>query len=166
MRIWQRFIERLFRIFFITADVLTRFIYWLTKGSLGHHQAGYDILLLTTTGRRSGKSRTHALLYLMVGDNWVVIGSNGGNLKHPSWYFNLLDQPQAKIQVGMARHLVMACLASGAERSALWEQLLKVWPAYANYQAGIQREIPIVVLKPIRLSRSNGSRALQRFFGK
>jgi deazaflavin-dependent oxidoreductase (nitroreductase family) len=156
MQFWQGLIHRSFRIFFTTADLLTQWVYRLSKGALGHNQAGYNILLLTTIGRRSGKTRTHALLYVKVAENWVVVASNGGNPKHPDWYFNLLSQPQAKVQVGKLFCDVEARTVSDLERNGLWQLLLKIWPAYARYQAGIQREIPILLLKPVKLTRQNG----------
>ena len=151
MNFWQEIIHKLFRIFFTTADKATQFVYSITKGTLGHHQAGYNILLLTTTGRKSGKSRTHALLYLKAGKNWVVAGSNGGDKKHPDWYYNLMTQPNAFMQVGQFQTMIKARKVTHLERSILWGQLLKVWPAYANYQNGIKREIPIMVLEPINV---------------
>lgn len=149
MQFWQGFTHRLFRIFFTTADKATQLVYSLTKGSLGHHQAGFNILLLTTTGRKSGSPRTHALLYLKEGRNWVVTASNGGDRHHPDWYYNLLSQPEAIVQVGKYQTRVKAMIMADQERSTLWGKFLKVWAAYANYQHGIQREIPVVVLVPI-----------------
>jgi deazaflavin-dependent oxidoreductase (nitroreductase family) len=149
VQFWQGIIQKLFRIFFTTADKATQFVYSLTKGALGHHQAGYNILLLTTTGRKSGKPRTHALLYLQEGKNWVVAGSNGGDKNHPDWYYNLMTQPEAIVQVGKYQTRVKAPTVTDLERNTLWKQLLRVWSAYANYQQGIQREIPIVVLEPV-----------------
>lgn len=149
MQFWQGFTQKLFKIFFTTADKATQFVYSLTRGALGHHQAGYNILLLTTTGRKSGKARTHALLYLQEGKNWVVVGSNGGDKNHPDWYYNLMTQPEAMVQVGKYQTRVKARTVTALERIALWKQLLKVWSAYANYQKGILREIPIVVLEPV-----------------
>jgi len=156
MQFWQGLIRRLFRLFFTTTDLVTQWVYRFSKGALGHKQAGYNILLLTTIGRKSGKARTHALLYLKVEENWVVVASNGGNPKHPDWYFNLLNQPKATIQVGKFIFDVEACTVSGVEHSILWQLLLDIWPAYANYQAGIQREIPILLLKPVKPIRRNG----------
>jgi hypothetical protein len=69
VQFWQVSIQQLFRLFFVTADKATQFVYSLSKGALGHHQASYNILLLTTIGRKSGKERKHALLYLKVGKN-------------------------------------------------------------------------------------------------
>lgn len=155
MQFWQGLIRRSFRIFFITTDLLTQWVYRISKGALGHKQAGYHILLLTTIGRKSGRVRTHALLYLKVAEKWVVVASNGGNPNHPDWYFNLMNQPQAKVQVGKLSYDVQAQLVSGAERSKLWDLLLNVWPAYANYQAGITREIPIFVLNPDKVIKQN-----------
>lgn len=105
--------------------------------------------MLTTTGRKSGKLRTHALLYLKEGKNWIVTGSNGGDQKHPDWYYNLIANPTAHIQVGKYQTEIKAHLATGLNRSFLWNQLLNIWPAYANYQKDIHREIPIMILEPV-----------------
>jgi len=91
-----------------------------------------------------------------VEENWVVVASNGGNPKHPDWYFNLLNHPRATIQVGKMACNVEACRATDLERSELWQLLLNIWSAYASYQAGIQREIPIFLLKPVKPIRYNG----------
>lgn len=160
MQFWQGFIQRSFRFFFTTADLVTQWVYRISKGALGHKQAGYNILLLTTTGRKSGKARTHSLLYLKVKEYWVVVASNGGDPKHPDWYFNLLSQPKATIQVGKLIYEVEACAVSDGERSTIWRLMLDVWPAYANYQAGIQREIPILLLKPVKPVEQNGVKSI------
>jgi deazaflavin-dependent oxidoreductase (nitroreductase family) len=156
MQFWKEFTQRSFRFFFTTTDLVTQWVYRFSKGALGHKQAGYNILLLTTVGRKSGKARTHALLYLKVEENWVVVASNGGNPKHPDWYFNLLSQPKATIQVGKYFHDVEASAASDVERSTLWQLLVDVWPAFEKYEAGIQGEIPILLLKPVKPIRNNG----------
>ena len=106
--------------------------------------------MFTTIGRKSGKERTHALLYLKVGGNWVVTGSNGGAQSHPDWYFNLIAQPVAKVQVGKYSANVKPRIAVDQEREELWKKFLEVWPGYATYQQGIDRQIPVIVLAPVR----------------
>ena len=149
MGAWQRLTQRIFRYFFITADLLTRITYRLSGGRLGRRQAGYSILLLTTRGRKSGKSRTHALLYAKAGMDWIVAGSNGGDARHPHWYLNLLSEPYANIQVGRQKKVVIARVAAGQERQNLWQNMVDIWPAYASYQASIVREIPIIILQSL-----------------
>lgn len=153
MRYWQGLVHRGFRLFYITTDLATQWLYWISKGALGHKQAGRNILLLTTIGRKSGKSRTHALLYVNVESGWVVVASNGGNPKNPDWYFNLINTPKAKIQVGKFTYQVEAHVVSGSEYANLWNLLLEAWPAYATYQTGIARKIPIFILIPFNTAR-------------
>jgi|GEM_PF-171191 len=156
MQFWHGIFQRSFRFFFTSADLVTQWIYRVSRGVFGHNQAGFNILLLTSMGRKSGKERTHALLYIKVKDGWVVVASNGGDPKRPNWYHNLLSQPRATIQVGKLVYEVEANAISGAERTRLWQLLVDVWPAYENYQAGIQREIPVILLRPVKQLRFNG----------
>lgn len=86
-----------------------------------------------------------------------MVASNGGNPKHPEWCFNLISQPRAKVQARKLTFEVEAHIVSNPERSKLWQLLLKVWLLYANYQAGIQREIPIFVLNPIKPDKPNSA---------
>jgi deazaflavin-dependent oxidoreductase (nitroreductase family) len=114
---------------------LDRLLGRLTRGrfvALG--QRDLPSLLITTTGRTSGKPRTNPLLYARDGDGFVVIGSNWGQAHHPGWSANLLANPYATINVRGAQIRVRAQLAEGAERERLRELLLRVWPAYAVYE--------------------------------
>ncbi|MEW2428431.1 nitroreductase/quinone reductase family protein [Micromonospora sp. NPDC047644] len=106
-------------------------------------------LLITTTGRRSGKPRSNPLLYVPDGDAYVVIGSNWGQTHHPGWAMNLLADPAAEVDVKGRRVAVRAQRASGAERERLWQLLVSAWPAYHTYvrRAG-GREIHIFRLAP------------------
>jgi F420H(2)-dependent quinone reductase len=131
------------------ADRITQWLYRLTGGRLGESQLSYKILLLHSVGRKTGKERTHALLYIRDGENYVVCASNYGAPKHPAWYLNLQDNPRASIQAGRVGREVMAETAGPADRSRLWQALVKVRPQYADYQARTPREIPLVVLKPV-----------------
>ena len=107
-------------------------------------------LLLTTIGRKSGERFLFPLFYGRAGDGWFVIASKGGAPKHPGWYLNLQANPDAEVQVGTRKLRVRARTASGAERAELWEQAVKFFPPYADYQRKSQgREIPVVVLDPI-----------------
>jgi deazaflavin-dependent oxidoreductase (nitroreductase family) len=121
--------------------------YRATGGERGYHWRGTTILLLTTTGRRSGKERTTPLIHREDGDRWVVIASKGGAPEHPSWFANLEAQPEATIQVKSERIPVRASVAQGDERLALWKAMTDVWPAYDQYQRKTDREIPVVVLE-------------------
>ncbi len=131
------------------ADVLTQLAYALSGGRVGGKQAHYTMLLLETIGRKTGKPRTHTLLYVRDGENFVVIASNNGGPHHPAWYHNLLAHPKAQIQAGRAHFEVLAQTAGPAERERLWELLLEAHPQYVEYRKRTTREFPIVVLRPI-----------------
>lgn len=135
--------------FMRAADQLTQLIFRLSGGRLGGRQLTYTILLLETRGRKSGQPRTHALLYVRDGALYVICASNFGAPQHPAWYWNLHAQPQAHIQVGRRRLIVSARDAEGEERARLWQRLQASWPWYDRYQAGVSREIPVVILTPV-----------------
>jgi deazaflavin-dependent oxidoreductase (nitroreductase family) len=121
-------------------------VYRETDGERGYHWRGTTILLLTTMGRTSGESRTTPLIHRTDGDRWVVVASKGGAPANPSWFENLQANPEATIQVGGEKVPVRATTAEGEERDRLWSLMTEVWPAYDEYQARTEREIPAVVL--------------------
>jgi deazaflavin-dependent oxidoreductase (nitroreductase family) len=120
-------------------------VYRETDGEHGYHWRGTTILLLTTTGRKSGEPRTTPLIHRTDGDRWVVVASKGGAPEHPSWYQNLLADPEATIEVKAEEIPVRTTTASGEERARLWSLMAEVWPAYDDYQKKTDREIPVVV---------------------
>jgi deazaflavin-dependent oxidoreductase (nitroreductase family) len=122
--------------------------YRQTDGEQGYHWRGTTVLLLTTTGRVSGKERTTPLIFRSDGETWVVVASKGGSPDHPDWYKNLQADPDAVVQVKSERVPVRAHTASGAERARLWKLMTEVWPAYDDYKLKTDREIPVVVLQP------------------
>ena len=107
-------------------------------------------LLLTTTGRKSGERYLFPLFYGTDGGSWFVVASKGGAPQHPGWYRNILANPAVEVQVGTAKMTARARTASGAERTLLWQKSLEFWPPYADYQKKTEREIPVVVLDPVR----------------
>ena len=107
-------------------------------------------LLLTTTGRKSGEKFIFPLYYGKTGDSYIIVASKGGAPQHPGWYRNLLANPEVEVQVGTAKIKARARTATGEERGRLWQEALKFWPPYADYQKKTEREIPVVVLDPIR----------------
>jgi deazaflavin-dependent oxidoreductase (nitroreductase family) len=121
-------------------------VYRETKGARGYRWRGTTILLLTTTGRTSGEARTTPLIHVVDGDRWVVIASKGGAPDHPAWYKNLEADPEATIEVEADEVPVVATTAEGEERDRLWAAMTEAWPAYDDYQAKTDREIPVVVL--------------------
>ena len=106
------------------------------------------LCLLTTRGRKTGKLRRSALIYGRHGDAFVVVGSKGGSRRHPSWYLNLVTEPEVEVQVGAEVLAATARTASGAERADLWERWPGSGPPTTNYQKRTDREIPVVVLEP------------------
>jgi len=123
-------------------------LYRWTGGRIGGHVVNLPVLLLTTTGRRSGQAHTKALTYLSSGHSYVVIASYLGEPKHPAWWLNLLANPRAEIQVGAQRIAVIARAAAGDERERLWNEIVSQQQDYAEYQTRTQRRIPVVVLDP------------------
>jgi len=106
------------------------------------------VLLLTTTGRKTGKQRTTPLLYVEDGGRYAVVASVGGAPAHPGWYLNLRSQPAAAIQIGRKKLPITAETAGPDERARLWALATRMYPAYDAYQAKTSREIPIVILSP------------------
>ncbi len=124
------------------------FWYRLTGGLIGGRFGKAPILLLTTTGRKSGRQRTSPLLYYPDGDNLVIIASKGGSPTHPAWYLNLTAHPKAEVQVGRETKAVVAETASAEERARLWPLVTEMYSQYDDYQRRTKREIPVVVLRP------------------
>ncbi|QXJ26011.1 nitroreductase family deazaflavin-dependent oxidoreductase [Actinomadura graeca] len=122
--------------------------YQETDGEEGHEWQGTVTLLLTTTGRRSGKRRTTPLIYQREGDAYLVVASNGGADEAPAWYRNLEADPTAHVQVKGEKFTARARNATPEEKPAYWEKMTAVWPAYDDYQRKTGREIPVVVLEP------------------
>jgi deazaflavin-dependent oxidoreductase (nitroreductase family) len=139
---------------------LHQFIYRRTRGLIGSRVvAGGRALLLTTTGRRSGQSRTCALIYLKDGERWVVVASNGGSDHPPSWLLNLQADPNVRVQIGRKKFSARAHVASAEEREQLWPRVNRhnmglaplIHPGargrYDVYQRHTTRLIPLVVLE-------------------
>lgn len=119
-----------------------------TGGEVGRiWKEGSTVLLLTTTGRRSGKQRTTPLIYAEDGDRYVIVASKGGAPEHPGWYENLQKTPDVELQVGDEVFPAHARTAAGEERGRLWRKATEVWPHYDEYQTKTEREIPVVVLE-------------------
>ncbi|HEX3991756.1 MAG TPA: nitroreductase family deazaflavin-dependent oxidoreductase [Acetobacteraceae bacterium] len=115
----------------------------------GYGERHVPSLLLTTTGRKSGEKFIFPLYYGETGNSYIIVASKGGAPDHPSWYKNLVVNPEVEVQVGTKRLTAKARTTSGAERTRLWEEALKFWPPYADYQKKTEREIPVVVLDPV-----------------
>ena len=123
-------------------------LYRLAGGAIGHRFRGGTLLLLTTTGRKSGKSRTLPVMYFRDGDDVVVVASNGGMGPNPAWYHNLKHRPEATVQILRQQVQVRAEEAQGEERTRLWKLVLAQAPFFAHYESKVQREIPLMILRP------------------
>lgn len=107
-------------------------------------------LLLFTIGAKSGQESIMPLLYGKVESGYAIIASKGGDPKHPGWYHNLMKQPECKVQVAADVFTARTRIATGAERQAIWDQMAAMYPPFTAYQAKTEREIPVVVLEPVR----------------
>ncbi len=123
------------------------FLYRATRGRLGPRLAHHDILLLTTTGRVSGRPHTVPLLYLRVGDELLIIASFAGHEHHPAWYLNLQALPRAAVQIDGEHRAVSSREATPEERPHLWALAVAEHPGYAGYQERTSRLIPLVLLR-------------------
>ena len=122
--------------------------YERTGGKDGGEFNGVACVILTTTGRKTGKTRKTPLVRVPNGDGYLVIASMGGQPKHPVWYLNVLAHPQVALQDGPDRRDYAARVAEGDERAELWDVAVAAYADYADYQERCDREIPVVVLEP------------------
>jgi deazaflavin-dependent oxidoreductase (nitroreductase family) len=130
-------------------------VYRWTGGRVGGRMGKAPVLLLSVTGRRSGRRRTTPLLYGRDGGSLVVIASVGGAPRNPAWYLNLQGQ-EADVQVGAEHIRVRARDAEGEERERLWAQMVALYPTYESYRRKTARRIPVVVLERVQ-ERSSGA---------
>jgi F420H(2)-dependent quinone reductase len=131
---------------------VARYLYRLSGGKIGG-VPGTQALLLTTTGRRSGKPRTTPLIYIPDGEALVVVASFGGSDVHPAWYLNLEANPDVEVKIRREpAQRMRARRATPAESERLWPELIKVYSGYAKYREKTAREIPLVILE----SRATG----------
>ena len=121
--------------------------YLATNGEKGHVWNGVPTLLLTTTGRRTGRKLLLPLIYGRDGENYLVVASRGGAKEHPSWYKNLAANPEVEVQVKDERFQAHARTARPDEKPRLWKTMTAIWPAYDDYQARTDRDIPVVMLE-------------------
>jgi deazaflavin-dependent oxidoreductase (nitroreductase family) len=127
---------------------LHQFIYEKSGGRIGERIGRSPMLLLRTTGRKTGLPRTAALLYHRDGGNYIVVGSKGGSDVAPAWLRNLEASPDVGVQIGVKRFPALARVASAEERHRLWPEMTRLWPQYDRYQSQTERLIPLVILAP------------------
>jgi F420H(2)-dependent quinone reductase len=123
-------------------------VYRATGGKLFGRMGASPILLLKTVGRKSGKKRATPLLYVVDGENFVIIASKGGTPTHPAWYLNLKANPDVTIEVGDRKVRVRAEEVDGEVKARLWQKMTEMYPTYNDYQTKTKREIPLLVLHP------------------
>ena len=119
----------------------------LAGDRLGWRAGKHQFLLLHNTGRLSGEEYTTPLSYFRDGEDFILVASNWGQTVHPHWFLNLVDHPQTLIEIGSDRIPVVASRAWGDVRERLWEMVIAENPQYHKYQAGISRQIPVVILR-------------------
>jgi deazaflavin-dependent oxidoreductase (nitroreductase family) len=123
-------------------------VYRLSRGRLMNTVGTGPVLLLTSTGRRSGQKRTAPVLYLKDGERFVVVGSNAGNARAPAWSYNLKANPDAEIEIRGDRRPVRARVAEGEERAELWRKVNEMYEGFDDYDAKTARDIAVFVLEP------------------
>jgi deazaflavin-dependent oxidoreductase (nitroreductase family) len=116
-------------------------------GNVGGHFEGAPLLILHTTGAKSGEPRVHPLVYQADGDNIVIFASKAGAPSHPAWYHNLTANPGARIEIGKETLDVVSRVAEGEERERLWEKQKADYPGFADYEKATDRVIPVIVLE-------------------
>ncbi len=129
------------------ADQVTT--YEATGGKEGNLLQGKPCVILTTVGRKSAKVRKSALMRVEHGGEYAVVASMGGAPKHPVWYLNLLADPRVTLQDGDHVMELRARTATAEEKQAWWPVCVEAWPAYADYQAKTERDIPVILFDPI-----------------
>lgn len=142
--------KRLENLMFRTTTRAHITLYQLSGGKLGGTMFGGPVLLLTTTGRKTGKQRTTPLLYLRDGNDFVIVASKGGAPQDPVWWLNLKHNPEAQVRVGSTTMRVRAEQASPEQRERLWPLLVAMYKGYAEYQTKTNRQIPVGILHPLQ----------------
>ncbi|MGW5738354.1 MULTISPECIES: nitroreductase family deazaflavin-dependent oxidoreductase [Streptomyces] len=123
--------------------------YVATDGEEGHDWQNTTVLILTTTGRKSGEPRSTPLIYRPYGDDVLVVASNGGADQPPLWFRNIEANPEVQVQVKSDRYTARARTATPEEKPDMWRTMAATWPSYDDYQRKTDREIPVVVLERV-----------------
>ncbi len=119
-------------------------------GKVGGYFTGKTLLLLHTTGAKSGLERVNPVAYVTDGDRLVIIASKGGAPTNPSWYHNLLAHPQVKVEVGTEQFQARAAVVSEPERTRLYSKMVAMMPVFAEYLQKTSRIIPVITLTQVK----------------
>ena len=119
-------------------------------GKVGGRFEGKTLLLLHTRGAKSGRERINPTAYVRDGDRYVIIASQGGAVKNPSWYYNILANPLVTVEVGSETFPVLATVAEEPERTRLYDKMVEMMPRFDEYRRKTTREIPVIVLTPVQ----------------
>ena len=134
---------------FKAVNAVHRPLFRLTKGKVGGRGGGMPVLVLTTTGRKSGARRSSMLTSpLRLGESIVLVASRGGDDRNPDWLFNIEADPEVEVEIDGRSAPMRARVADAAERADLWPRIVADHANYGSYQAKTEREIPVVVLDP------------------
>lgn len=130
------------------ADHIRRYVE--SRGKDGHIWRGVPTLLLTTKGRKSGLRRRTALIYGQDGNRYVIVASKGGHPSHPLWYENLISEPLVELQIGAQVFSAHAsAISEGETYDRLWNEMVSIWPGFADYKLKTTRRIPLVILTKV-----------------
>jgi deazaflavin-dependent oxidoreductase (nitroreductase family) len=136
----------------IGARIVTGFheaVFRLSNGRIGNRGFGMPVLILTTTGRKTGKQRTTMLTSpVQDGDQLVLVASYGGDDRHPTWFLNLRDNPQVEITMDGRARRMRARVATQEEKEKLWPRVVAAYRGYGQYQKRTERDIPLVICEP------------------
>jgi deazaflavin-dependent oxidoreductase (nitroreductase family) len=117
-------------------------------GKVGGQFAGAPLLLLHSTGAKSGQERINPMMYQDLDGRYAVFASNAGAQRHPAWFHNLMANPRAEVEIGTRTERVTARVAEGAERDGIWVRQKHDYPGFAHYEEKTDRQIPVVILEP------------------
>jgi deazaflavin-dependent oxidoreductase (nitroreductase family) len=119
-------------------------------GKVGGGFEGRPLLLLHTTGAKSGQPRVNPVAYVTDDDRLVVIASKGGAPSNPDWYHNLVANPLVTVEVGTEKFQVRASVATEPDRTRLYQKMVSVMPGFAEYERKTKRVIPVIILTPVK----------------
>ena len=123
-------------------------VYRLSNGRWMNKLGGYYICIVTMTGAKSGKRRTIPLMYVPYKDGVILVASQGGSPKNPTWYHNVIAHPHIQVEQGGRKMALVARMVSSAEKTELWPTCVKYYAPYETYQKRTQRDIPVFLCEP------------------